>query len=356
MGLTGDLALLKKYWKVIANTAFLIAVFCITFYLVFKGRELSDVIDSIHRADTGYLVIGIMLAFAYVCSESLIIHYLMHTVKHKVSLIRCIIYSFVGFFFSAVTPSATGGQPMQVMWMKRDKISVAVSSLVLMIVTAAYKTVLMIMCVLAIFLEWDFISEYASDIWFLIMIGVICNVSFIAFLVIAVFRQSWLTDMIGKTIFWLGKHHIIKERERWLKRIWKVLSKYDKSADYIKKNKPVLFHVILVTIVQRICLFAVTYVVYRAFGMRQVSAIEIIALQTIIALAVDSLPLPGAMGASESSFLVIFLTIFGEEFVLPGMLLSRGITYYAMIIISATFTLVSHIIGGRKKIIENGGI
>jgi uncharacterized protein (TIRG00374 family) len=262
----------------------------------------------------------------------------------------------VGFFFSAVTPSATGGQPVQVLWMKRDHISVAVSTLIMMIVTAAYKTVLMIMCIIAAFFEWDFLSTNASQIWFLIFVGIICNVSFVAFLVVAVFRQSWLTRMIGKSIFWLGKHHIIKNRERWLKKIWKVLSKYDKSADYIKQNKPVLYHVLIITIFQRVCLFTVTYVVYRAFGLRGVSAFEIIALQTIIALAVDSLPLPGAMGATESIFLVIFLTIFGEEFVLPGMLLSRGITYYAMFIISAVITLVMHIVGGRKKIIESGGI
>lgn len=348
--------MLKKYWKVIANTVFLIAVFCITFCLIFKDQEISEIIDSIHRAKVGYIVVGVILSLAFICSESLIIHYLMHTVKQKVSILRCIVYSFVGFFFSAVTPSATGGQPVQVMWMKRDKISVAVSSLVLMIVTAAYKTVLVLMCILAAIFNWNFIAKNASEIWFLIIIGIICNVSFIAFLVIAVFRQSWLTNMIGKSIFWLGKHHIIKDRERWLKKIWKVLGKYNKSADYIKKNKPVLYHVIILTILQRICLFAVTYVVYRSFGLKGISAFEIIALQTIIALAVDSLPLPGAMGASESSFLVIFLTIFGEEFVLPGMLLSRGISYYAMLILSAIITLVSYIIGGRKKKIESGGI
>lgn len=348
--------MLKKYWKVVANTVFLIAVFIVTFYLVFKDQDMSRVINSIHQAKSSYLVLGIILALLFVCSESVIIHYLMRTVKQKVSFLRCIVYSFVGFFFSAVTPSASGGQPVQVIWMKRDKISVAVSSLVLMIVTAAYKTVLMVMCIIAAIFEWRFLSSNASHIWFLIVFGIICNVSFVAFLVVAVFRQSWLTCLIGKSIFWLGKHHIIKDRQRWLRRIWKVLSKYDKSADYIKQNKTVLIHVTLITILQRLCLFTVTYVVYRAFGLKGISAFEIIALQTIIALAVDSLPLPGAMGASESSFLIIFLTIFGEKFVLPGMLLSRGITYYAMFILSAVITLVTHIIGGQEKNIESGGL
>jgi uncharacterized protein (TIRG00374 family) len=348
--------LVKKYWKVVANAVFLITVFILTFCLIFKDQEMSKVKESIHEVKASYLILGIILALMFIFCESVIIHYLMRTVKQKITFLRCIIYSFVGFFFSAVTPSSSGGQPVQVMWMKRDKISVAVSSLVLMIVTAAFKAVLMIMCIIAVIFEWRYLTVNASHIWVLIVFGFISNLVFVAFLVASVFSQSWLTRMIGKSIFWLGKHHIIKDRQRWLRRIWKVLSKYDKSADYIKQNKTVLVHVFLITILQRLCMFAVTYVVYRSFGLKGISAFEIIALQTMIALAVDSLPLPGAVGASESSFLVIFLTVFGEKFVLPGMLLSRGITYYAMLIISAVITLVSHIIGGQEKNLESGGL
>lgn len=346
----------KKYLKVVINTLFLIAVFCVTAYIVFKDQEIEAVVDSIHRAKNSYILIGVILTLLYICSESFIIHYLLRKVKHGIGFIRCIIYSFVGFFFSAVTPSATGGQPVQIVWMKRDGVSVAVSTLVLMIVTAAYKTVLIIMCALAALFEWNFISEYASSIWFLIIIGIVCNVSFVLFLVIAIFRKSWLTSMVGKIVFWLGKHHIIKNRERWLKKAWKSLGKFDKSANYIKKNKSVLVNVLLVTVLQRLCLFSVTFVVYRAFGLHGKSAFEIIALQTIIALAVDSLPLPGAMGASESSFLIIFLTIFGEDFILPGMLLTRGITYYLMLIVSAVITFVSYLWASRKKKLESGGL
>lgn len=346
----------KKYLKIVLNTVFLYLVFRITVHLVFKDQEISQIMKSVHQANNGYLVLGLLLSLIFVCSESVIIHYLLATVKQKVSLLRCIVYSFVGFFFSAVTPSATGGQPMQAVWMKRDHISVAVSSCVLMIVTVAYKVVLMLLCLVGAILEWDYIQNYVSKIWILVIIGVICNVSFVIFLVIALFRTSWLTNMIGKLIFFLGKIRFIKHREKVLRRIWKTLNKYNSSADYIKKNKHVLFHVLWITVIQRLCLFSVTYVVYCAFGLSGVSPVRIIALQTVIALAVDSLPLPGAMGASESSFLVIFATIFGEKYVLPGMLLSRGLTYYAMLIISAVITLVSHFAKGQRKKIESGGL
>jgi uncharacterized protein (TIRG00374 family) len=351
----GVVSLPKKYVKYLVNTGFLFAVFLTTYYLVFKDHELNAVLDSIHRAKNGYIILGMILSLLFVSSESVIIQYLMHTVKEKVSFLHCLKYSFVGFFFSAITPSASGGQPMQVISMSRDGINMAVSTVVLMIVTAAYKTVLIILCLIAAIFEWSFISIHASNIWFLILFGIIANVGFVLFLVVAVFKQSFVTKIVGKTILWLGKHRIIKNRDKWLRKALKTLKKYDKSADYIKGNKKVLFHVFIITIIQRICLFSVTYIIYLAFGLHGASAFQIIALQTIIALAVDSLPLPGGMGASESSFLVIFLTIFGEEFVLPGMLLSRGITYYALLIISALVTAFGSIKQKRKKNLENGG-
>lgn len=344
----------KKYWKVIVNAVFLFAVFAGTYYFIFRDQELSEVLYYIHEANNGYLILGVVLALLFVCSESVIIQRLLNTVKINIPLLRCIKYSFVGYFFSAVTPSATGGQPMQVIWMKRDKISVADSTLVLMIVTAAYKTVLIGLSAISVIFEGKFITEHAGNIWYLVVFGVICNIAFIIFLVFAVFRQSWITRIIGKSVFWLGKHHIIKDRTRWLKKAWKVLSRYDTSADFLKQNKKVLRSVIWITIFQRLCLFAVTYVVYRSFGLHDVSACQIIALQTVIALAVDSLPLPGGIGASESSFLVIFLTIFGEDYILPGMLLSRGITYYAMIFISGAITLITHYKKTRPVIDQSG--
>lgn len=347
--------MVKKYHKVIINTIFLFIVFGGTAYIVFKDQEIESVIEAVREAKKGYFALGFIFSLLFICSESVIIHSLLQTIRQRIPLLRCVKYSFVGFFFSAVTPSATGGQPMQIVWMKKDKIGVPESTLVLMIVTAAYKIVLLMLSVVAAIFEWHFIQENASEIWFLVIIGVICNVSFILILLLAVFKQTWVTDMIGKSIFWLGKHHIIKDRQKTMKKVWKSLNKYNISTDYIKGNKPMLARVMLITLIQRLSLFAVTYVVYRSFGLHQVSAFQIISLQCIIALAVDSLPLPGAMGASESSFLVMFSTIFGEQFVLPGMLLSRGITYYAMIIISATVTLITHMFGGQKKILESGG-
>lgn len=68
------------------------------------------------------------------------------------------------------------------------------------------------------------------------------------------------------------------------------------------------FHVLWMSVVQRAALFLVTWCVYRSFGLHGISAIQIVALQTIISLSVDMLPLPGGVGASEKSFEIMFGT------------------------------------------------
>ena len=75
----------------------------------------------------------------------------------------------------------------------------------------------------------------------------------------------------------------------------------------------------------------------------------IITLQGMISVASDMLPLPGGMGASENLFLTIFSPVFGEELVLSGMVISRGISYYTQLLISAVMTFVSTFIIREKS-------
>ncbi|MBE5961865.1 MAG: flippase-like domain-containing protein [Lachnospiraceae bacterium] len=339
----------KKYVKYIANTIFLTAIFAGTYYLLFRDQELPDIMESVRCANNSYLYAGIGLAILYVCSESVIIHYLMHAIKQRITFLKCIRYSFVGFFFSSVTPSASGGQPMQVYFMSKDGIDVAVSTLVLMVVTIVYKAVLVILSAVMGITELPLLRENVTDIWFFVLFGIIANIGFIILLCLGIFEPGIAKKLSHFVLSGLGRLKLIRNTEKWKERLENSLKKYGAGAAYIRENKKVLVHVFFITLFQRLCLFAVTYLVYRSFGLKGISAYKIITLQTIIALAVDSLPLPGGIGASEKSFLIVFAGIFGKEFVLPGMLLSRGITYYALILISAVVIIGTQLLYGFRK-------
>ena len=72
-------------------------------------------------------------------------------------------------------------------------------------------------------------------------------------------------------------------------------------------------------------------------------------LQAMISVAADMLPLPGGVGVSETLFLEIFEPIFREHLILPAMMISRGISYYTQLFISAVMTVLSAFVLRENK-------
>ncbi|BCN29302.1 hypothetical protein bsdtb5_05970 [Anaeromicropila herbilytica] len=139
----------------------------------------------------------------------------------------------------------------------------------------------------------------------------------------------------------------MKQTDYLTKKIEHALKQYQDVAMYFRTHKLVVMNVFIITIFQRLLLFYVTYLTYLSFGLHGTGIITIITLQAMISVAVEMLPLPGGMGISEKLFLMIFTPLFGN-LTLPAMVVSRGLSYYTELIISALFTIVSHFVIKEK--------
>ena len=116
---------------------------------------------------------------------------------------------------------------------------------------------------------------------------------------------------------------------------------YQSAADYYRTHLGVVAVAFVITVVQRFTLFAVTALTGLAFHLSWNTLLPIMILQCMVSVATDMLPLPGGMGINEKLFLIIFAPYFGE-LVLPAMVVSRGISYYSQLFISAAMTGVAH--------------
>lgn len=332
-----------KWKKYLLNGLFLIALIGGTFYFLLRDQEFDMLLKYISEANALWLFVGLLLMLVFVSFESIIIHYLMKSLSCAVSFINCLKYSFIGFFVSAITPSATGGQPVQMYYMKADGISLTVSSLILMVVTVAYKAVLLVLAAVMLIVNSNFVMAHIDGIEFIMIFGILVNVIIIGVLLLLIFKQSFAKKIVGNTILWLGRHGIIKNYQTKIKKVLATIAKYDQSAEYLKTHKKIIFNVFVITTIQRIALFAITWAIYKSFGLSGVSAFEIITLQLIISLAVDNLPLPGGLGVSEGIFLLFFEEIFTVRYLTAGLLLSRGFNYYAIIIVGGIVTAVAQL-------------
>ena len=338
---------MKSRKKIIFNGVFLAVVFALTVYGVFHGEDLSSMMDAIHRADKRWLVPGIALVAFFIWGESIIIWYMMRSSGICLKKRTCFLFSSVGFFFSCITPSASGGQPMQIYYMKKEKISIPVSTVILMIVTITYKLVLVVIGVGIAIFGRGFLHKYLEGILPVFYLGLALNIFCVTFMTILVFHPLLAKAILVRGMKLLERLHLMKKKEGRLKKLEDSMDTYRNTAAYLKNNPFVIVKVIGITFIQRMALFAVTWFVYQAFGLHGTGFWEILFLQAVISVSVDMLPLPGGMGISETLFLNIFSPVFGG-LLLPGMVLSRGLGYYGELLISAVFTVVAQLTIGKK--------
>lgn len=339
---------MKKNKRVIFNGAFLLIVFVLTIYGVFHGEDLGAMMDAIRSADKRWLVPGLALVAFFIWGESIIIWYMMRSYGIKLKKRTCFLFSSVGFFFSCITPSATGGQPAQIYYMKKEKIPIPVSTLVLMIVTITYKMVLVVIGLGLMIFGRGFIRTHMYNIRHIFYLGTGLNVFCVASMLLLVFHPVLARSILVKGMELLEKMHLMRHKSTRIEKLNASMDQYHTTAVYLKDHIMVLVNVFAITLFQRFALFTATWFVYKAFGLSGTNAFVIILLQSVISVSVDMLPLPGGMGISEKLFSMIFEPVFGSALLIPGMILSRGLGYYTELLISAIFTIVANFTIGRN--------
>lgn len=346
----------KKTRKNLLNAIFLVALLVATLWMVFRGQDLKEIIQILSDIAPGFLVGGFLLVIAYVCSESVIIKYLLATVHIKVPLFNCIRYSFVGFFYSCITPSATGGQPMQIYYMKKQNIDIPTATIILMLVTIEYKFVLVFVGLAVTIFGQELVQTLSADVQFFLYLGIALNVFCVLFMSFLVFLPGTAKFLITKGFTLLKKFHLMKEKNNRTERLDASMETYKGASKFLRENKFVIFNTTIISFIQRFLLFSITYLVYRSFSLDTETYFTITILQAIISISVDMLPLPGGMGISEGLYLRIFMPIFGTaSLTTASMLVSRGFSYYVLVIVSGILSFITHLtVTGDKPKRERG--
>ncbi|MCI8560853.1 MAG: flippase-like domain-containing protein [Dorea sp.] len=328
--------------KVIKNGVFLLTVFLLTMFGVFRGEDLQQMFEAIKGADIRWLFLGISLVVCFIWGESFIIWYMLRSFRIDLKKRICFLFSSVGFFFSCITPSASGGQPMQLYYMNKEKIPVPVSAVILMIVTITYKLVLVVTGLGVLVFGREFTNCYLKGILPVYYLGLVLNIVCVGFMTVLVFHPCLAESILMMGEGCLKRLHLFQQIKMRRKKLQESMQTYRETAQYLKQHKKVLIVVIICTFLQRFALFAVTWMVYRSFGLSGMCMEDVVLLQAVIAVSVDMLPLPGGMGVSETLFLKIFAPVFGT-LLLPAMVLSRSLGYYSELMISAVFTAAAQI-------------
>lgn len=327
----------KNIINTLRNLAFFIALIALTFYFVLKDQNMNELFEIIHNANYFYIFLGILSMLAYFSMESLNIKALLSSLGEKLSFLKSLKFTFICFFFSGITPGATGGQPMEVYYMKKEHISATKATLTLLIQVCSILISTLSISLLSVIIKPSILKD--NLIW-LFVLGVIVNAMALSFMSICIFSKK-LTEKLSNLAIKILEKLKVKKIDKIKDNIEKTLSKYNESREFIKTHKVEFIKSIIRCFIQTLFYYLVPFFVFKALGLSGYNPIQIIMIQAVLYSTTYGIPLPGAVGISEAVYLTLYLPVFHEELIHSAMLLSRGINFYLFIIISSIITIIN---------------
>ena len=235
-----------------------------------------------------------------------------------------------------------------VRYLRKKGVPVSVSTVSLLVMTIAYKLVLILMGLLVAVTMPGAVMESLGKLGILFWLGLVVFSAWTLFLILMVFHPRLARSIVVWALSVLEELHILKNREERQTSLEVAMDMYSDTADHIRATPGILAEIFGAALLRRLGMFSVTWCVYKAMGLDGVSWLRIVMLQAAVSVCSDMLPLPGGMGISEALFVLVFGSVFGE-LALPGMVLSRGIGHYCQLIVSALFTMGALLLLDRGK-------
>lgn len=330
---------MKKKGKLVRNLIFFILLILITFYIILKDQNILEIYNILKSVKLEFVLVGILCMLLYIVCEAINIKRTLKTLNEKTTLWQDIKYAFIGFFFSSITPAASGGQPMQIYYMYKDKIQVSSSTITLLLNLSSMQVITIGFALISLIFNYQYLNGIL--IMFFI-IGILLNLSALLLLIIAIFSRRMTRGLINIAIKIMNLFRI-KNIDEKKEKIEAELQKYQNSAKYLRNNKMLIIKTLFTTLIQFILYYSITYWTYRSFGFTQSNILEIISMQSVLYATVSGIPSPGAVGVSEGAFMEIFRNVYSTNMISSAVLLNRGINFYLFVIISGIFTTITHL-------------
>ncbi|HZJ56851.1 MAG TPA: lysylphosphatidylglycerol synthase transmembrane domain-containing protein [Clostridia bacterium] len=302
--------------------------------------EIKDVGKIFRDVRLSWITGGVLLMLIFWLMDGIILSYAVKVISRTKAFWGCLRVSLIGQYYNAVTPFASGGQPAQVYYMGKLGVSGGSASSVLMIKFLIYQVVLSLYC-LAAFI-WKGITIYNHNPWvfWFSVVGFIINAGAVVLLVSLSFNKGFVEGLVFKTIDILGAIRLIKDTHGMKERLISHVEDFHEGLKFMRGNARAILTLGMMTAIQLICFFSITFFIYRALGLEGEKWINVVSVQSLLYLAVSFVPTPGSMGASETGYIAFFRLFFPGDLIFVSMLLWRAISYYLNILAGVIIILL----------------
>ena len=336
--------------SMLINITIVIIIFIGLFIYMVNVDGINNIVNLLTNADFKWVLGGVFcIVFFWIC-EAITLHLPLKKLYPNQKFGESFKVSMIGQLFNNLTPFCSGGQPMQAYELTKSGKRVSDSFSMLAIKFIVYQMALVLFTFVVVIFQFDFFISLMDNFLWVAILSFSVNVLAIIIVILAGINKKIISTIANPIIKLLGKIKIFKNPDKTIKKFDESLSNFNNQFKFMKEQKILILKMFLISIVQCLSYYMITYMVYRAFGNSGLAIWQIIPAQAFLLLIMTFIPTPGAGVGAEGGFLLIFNSIFKEGTINMSILFWRLYTFYAPIIVGAIFLAFSNKKEKKSKI------
>ncbi|MEA4998459.1 MAG: lysylphosphatidylglycerol synthase transmembrane domain-containing protein [Candidatus Limiplasma sp.] len=297
-----------------------------------------------------WLVLCALAMIGFWLFQTFSYQYIARIVEAKTSLWTSLRITLLGEYYSAITPFASGGQPMQVGYYRRYGVTAAKAAMIIAVRYVGYISAICICYIVSVAVSGARILAEFPLVFWLTAAGFLVNFASIVMVAGLLWRPS-LVERAGMWVIrlWTCFKPFASKREKWEHSFRGGMQEFSLAAQCIRANPLRCLVAMAIMLISVFCMFSVAYLVYRALGLTQNHYFELFAMQLFLYLATSFAPTPGATGATEGGFYLFFAMVFPQGLLYSAMLVWRLFTYYSHLLIGGVLVVLDELLTMRRK-------
>ncbi|WP_171015001.1 lysylphosphatidylglycerol synthase transmembrane domain-containing protein [Culicoidibacter larvae] len=328
-----------KFWNIVV----IIIIASIVMWLSLKD-DTAEKLAALASANIWWVLVAVGVILFWWISEAWILQLIAKSEGHKYRFVDALPAAIIGQFYSAATPSASGGQFFQVYFMDRQGFKITTSVLILTVNFIIYVGSLLVMSVIAAIASFSYFDSFMPALPLWLAIGFAANAVVYLLILNAASSKKFHRTLIAFVA------RILKLFRRDQQKIYHTTMKLEKnitefraSLNTIKQNKKAYFEFFLVNCLRLVGFHTLPFFVMLALGVPIVNVpltlMYCMCGSILIGLITSFIPIPGASGGAEAFFGLFFMNLFPVDLLGPGLILWRSIQLYFPLIVGGIITV-----------------
>ena len=323
------------------NIALCAIAFVVLFGYLFIAGEGEQTLNALVSFNYAFLLLALVGIVLYWFLEALSMQLICDELYRGFSFVKTYIVTIIGQYFNCITPLSSGGQPMQAYYYSRFGLPVEHAMPMLLCRFIVYQLTMTVYAVIVLLLRFNYFMHDLRPIMYLVAIGFIGGFVLIAMLFSLAFAKNAIIKTTRWTIKLFGRIGIVKKPDQTLANATKSLEESYEGIQFLLKRPAVLVKVSLVTFVQLTVYFSLSWVIFAGFGLEANDYFTVVSCQAFVYLIASFVPLPGAIGVSEASYITFFNYVYGDASIVAlSTFIWRLFTFYLPIVLGMVLTLM----------------